>query len=217
MWERAASQAFSTDMGACGPRCLGSKVCTVQCVGQRHPGLSPACLEAYGEIAQCTARRCWAVCASGTHAQCGACGVRCNPRFFETTGFTRWENPRAGLDVDIGAEAEPAEAEGSAPAYGAALVLLMILLPFLLCLGRYGWKRRRRHALEQAETTERSRVGPLPREASPSSELANGDPVAPRGGGLADAVGSANAGLFQHPAVEREPSERGRSESESST
>lgn len=88
LWVKAAHRAFAEDMNTCAPGCLGRAKCTAACVALRQPDLSHSCVKAYGDIAQCTACRCWTQCIRGASEMCEACVVSsCNPDFFRTTGL----------------------------------------------------------------------------------------------------------------------------------
>ena len=151
LWDTSASKAFAADMGACGPSCVGVFACTYACVQRRQPALSDACAEQYAVLAACTRSKCWRVCLAGTHAECGACGTRCNPEFFRVTGLTPWR-AGAGLLADgvAGADAArfdasetPLLARGWTLGTAAPLLVLLALCGFLCgrpCYRRHGWR-----------------------------------------------------------------------------
>ncbi|KAL1512331.1 hypothetical protein AB1Y20_005593 [Prymnesium parvum] len=126
VWEKLAKDAFPDDMKACAPGCLGASKCTAACVARRQPGLTEGCVKAYGDLAQCTARRCWSQCVGGASARCEACvEASCNPEFFGSTGLK--EPPRRAARAHA---PPPAASYGSygAMAVGAAVLLLLLLL-----------------------------------------------------------------------------------------
>lgn len=150
LWDASASAAFATDMGACGPSCVGVFACTYACVRRRQPALSTACAEQYAVLAACTRSKCWRVCIAGTHAECGACGTRCNPDFFRVTGLTPWR-PGTGQLADGADDARiPGASETTLLVRGWTLGTVVPLLALLLgllcglvgrpCHRRHGWR-----------------------------------------------------------------------------
>ena len=86
LWLKRAQAEFEADMNACAPSCMGGARCTAGCLEKRQPDLSPVCLSAFGELAACSARKCWSQCMMGASPKCEECVVaQCNPAFFQVT------------------------------------------------------------------------------------------------------------------------------------
>lgn len=141
LWSRSAAAEFEEDMNACAPGCLGGSRCTASCAQARQPQLTASCVSAYGELASCTASRCWSRCIGGASSACEACvDDKCNPRFFATTGLARKKAPNRGRARRTTADPDPAAS--STAALSAALLLVLLLL----LLGWLTWRRRRGRA-----------------------------------------------------------------------
>ena len=159
LWEKKAHLAFDEDMNACAPGCMGGAKCTAACAAKRQPLLSESCVRAYGDIAQCTARRCWSQCIGGKGPKCEGCVVSsCNPAFFATTGLKEMPAKRGVKQIPVNSVAAES-GSGSWP--GAVGVVSMLLALALLVFAGYRflwprWRVRVRRQLYGAKWKARS-------------------------------------------------------------
>merc|ERR1712039_287409 len=88
IWNSKGEKAFKDDLNTCGKKCLGKASCVTSCIEGKE-GYGPACSQCFGDLAQCTASKCWAKCIAGDTPACEKCVIsNCNDGFKQCSGLT---------------------------------------------------------------------------------------------------------------------------------
>jgi len=88
VWNTKGEAHFAADMSTCGRQCVGTNSCVTECIVKAE-GYSAACSGCFGNLASCTASKCWFKCITGASASCKACTVKnCVPAFETCSGLT---------------------------------------------------------------------------------------------------------------------------------
>ena len=88
IWSSKGKANFDTDMSTCGHKCLGRSSCVKSCI-ESAEGYSDACSSCFGDLAGCTASKCWSKCIGGESDSCKECVTsNCDPTFTTCSGIT---------------------------------------------------------------------------------------------------------------------------------